>query len=407
MHIVFLNALYPPNGPLGGAEATLRFLVQSLSARGHTCSVVTMTPDRNFTQGRVDDAAVYYIPLANVYWPFGNRRPRLLRPIFQLLDAYNPVMRWRLARLLRKLRPDVVHGHNLQGFSVSAWEAARDCRIPLVQTLHDYYLVCPRSAMWRPDRGTCDRQCWECHLFSWPRRRLCGVPATVTCVSHRMMDLVAAAGMFTNASVRVIRGNNPRRNDAPAVARAGGKLHLGFLGRLDPCKGMELLLDAVADLPADAVDVVIAGRGLPDYEQELRHRASMLANVSFVGEVAAGEFLQRLDLLVVPSIWQEPLTRVVAEAFAYGIPSLVTPMGGLPENIIHGVSGLIAPSPDAAGLLHSLREVLAGTWNLAAMREACLAAAEAYAPELIAAQYEAVLDAAARHVAVPGDYIKK
>lgn len=104
MHIVFLNALYPPNGPLGGAEATLRFLVQSLSARGHTCSVVTMTPARNFTQGRVDDAAVYYIPLANVYWPFGNRRPRLLRPIFQLLDAYNPVMRWRVARLLRKLR---------------------------------------------------------------------------------------------------------------------------------------------------------------------------------------------------------------------------------------------------------------------------------------------------------------
>ena len=400
MHIAFLNTLYPPYGPLGGAEATLRFLVRGLSARGHRCSVVTLTPDGASYEGRVDDAAVHYVPLANVYWPHG-KRPQLLRPVFQMIDAYNPVMRKRLSRILRKLQPDVVHGHNLQGFSVSAWAAASDCRVPVVQTLHDYYVVCPRGTLWRPKRGNCVGACVECRYFSWPRRRMGHLPAMVTCVSHRMRELVTAEGMFRMTPTRVIRGNNPAGiGDAPS-SPGDGTLRLGFLGRLDPVKGVDMLLHAVGGLPREAVHLVIGGGGDAAYEASLRGQAAVQPNVSFLGTVTPSSFLTQIDLLVVPSVWEDPLPRVVAEAFAYGTPSLVTPMGGLPEYIEHGVTGLVAPSAGAQGLRVVLEEVLAGRWDVRGMRPACLKAAEAYTPDLITSQYEAVLLAAARGIAPP------
>src|ERR1700761_8988460 len=124
MRIAFVNTLYPPFGA-SGAEGTLRLLAQTMSARGHNCSVITLTPARGFDTDEVDGIPVHYLPLANVYWPHGPHRPRALRPLFQLLDTANPIMLRRLHATLRQLAPDVVHAHNLQGFSATAWLAAR------------------------------------------------------------------------------------------------------------------------------------------------------------------------------------------------------------------------------------------------------------------------------------------
>jgi hypothetical protein len=117
MRITFVNGLYPPHGA-GGAEMTLRWLASQLASRGHTCSVVTLAPHRDASTGVVDGIPVHYLPLTNVYWPHTAHRPPLKRPLFQALDAYNPVMGQRLHYVLAGLKPDVVHSHNLQGRSV-------------------------------------------------------------------------------------------------------------------------------------------------------------------------------------------------------------------------------------------------------------------------------------------------
>ena len=399
MRIAFVNSLYPPHGA-GGAEVTLRFLARSLAARSHDCHVFTLTPERTVANGTIDGIGVTYLPLANVYWPHGGARPRALRPVFQALDSYNPVMRRRLQRALAAWRPDVVHAHNLQGFSVSGWVAARRLRVPLVQTLHDYYVACPRSAMWRPGRGNCATPCTECKAFAAPRRALGHLPTEITCVSRRVMQRVAGAGVFGDRTARIIRGNNPDASPAPSAPRPhGAPLRLGFIGRLDPLKGVETLLGVVAALPVGAVTLDVAGRGEPGYEAALQ--AGRPAGVRFLGQVAPAAFFAEIDLLMVPSVWEDPFPRVFHEALAFGVPSLVSPLGGLPEVVEPGHTGFIAASADEAGFLAVVRKLLVEGWTPGAMREACLAAAADYAPNRIVDQYEAVLLAASRRETPP------
>ena len=390
MRIAFVNTLYPPHSG-GGAEATLRFLAARLAASGHNCMIMTLSPDRAGHEGEVDGIPVRYLPLANLFWPYHDRRPRLLRPAFQLLDAYNPLMRRRLGRALAQFRPDVVHCHNLMGFSVSAWVAAERLGIPVVQTLHDHNLACPRGAMWRPGRGNCAAPCLECRLFAGPRRALSRIPYAVTSVSHRLLDRIASAGVFRDAPrARIIRGNNPEEAAPAATWRTVANrapLRLGFLGRLDPGKGIETLLDAFAGLPREAATLDIAGRGTSEYEAKLRGHSAGCESIRFRGHVAPADFLPSLDLLVIPSIWEDPFPRVFHEALAHGVPSLILPLGGLREVIDPGRTGFIAPAATAAGLRTALADLLRGAWDPRAMRAACLSAAAAYGPARIAGQY--------------------
>ena len=403
--IVFLNSLYPPNGA-AGAETTLRLLAGSLREKGHDCSVVTLTPAPKASSGAVDGIPVFYLPLANVYWPWGPSRPLALRPVFQSIEADNPIMRRRLSAILCKLRPDVVHAHNLQGFSASAWSATARLGIPVVQTLHDYYTGCIRSAMWRPGRGNCNGLCGECRVFSWPRRRLSRLPQAVTCVSRRMFDRLHDAGAFPNAGtgrqpVVIIRGNNAADALPAAVARPGRPLKLGFLGRLDHSKGVENLIEAVKRTPEGSVSLRIAGSGLPAYVDGLRAAASGGGDIAFLGQVDPAQFFPTIDLLVVPSVWEEPLGRVFHEALAYGVPSLASPLGGLAEAITDGRTGFVLAGEGADALFNRLQTLATNGWDRAAMFAACREAAANYAPTHIAGQYEAVLQAVAAGRPVP------
>ena len=402
MRITFVNGLFPPHGA-GGAENSLRLLAAELSRRGHVCSLVTLTPGRRPWVEEVDCIQVHYLPLANVYWPFRGPRPRPLRPLFQAADAINPVMGVRVHRALRLTRPDVVNCHNLQGFSVAAWLAAARLRLPIVQTIHDYYLACSRSTMWRPVRGNCVSLCPECRIFAAPRRALSWCPDAVTCVSHRVFDRLTDTGAFARAlsgrqPVRIIRGNNPkvvgrgvRRPDSEALT-------LGFMGRLEPAKGLETLLDAVVGLP---VTVLVAGHGEEEYEVALRARVASNTKIDFLGHVCPEAFFPQVDMLVIPSVWEDPFPRVFHEALAYGVPSIVSPLGGLPEVVVPGRNAVVTSGADVPSLHAALRALVEHGWDREGMRQACLRDAARYAPDGIADQYEAVLSAVAMRRRVP------
>ena len=354
MRITFLNSLYPPHGG-AGAENTLRLLARSFAAAGHACSIITLTPGRAAEVGEIDGMEVRYLPLANVYWPHGERRPAMLRPVFQAVEAYNPAMEIRVRRVLAALRPDVLNCHNLQGFSASAWRAAAGSGIPVVQTLHDYYAACPRSAMWRPASGNCASVCAECRIFAAPRRALSGTPGRGHLRQPSPVRSADGGGRVPARTGRHAAGaHHPRQQ-----CRAGGALHraaapriltLGFMGRIEPSKGLDTLIEAIGISRRESSRSASPAKRMTATRAALRESRGDASGCAVPRLCRAGRFLRR-DRLPGHSVdaGKTRFPRVFHEALAFGVPSLVTPLGGLPEVIEHGRTGFVASGTDAGG----------------------------------------------------------
>jgi len=360
LKVAFINTLYKPN-EIGGAERAVRTIAEALVARGHEAVVISLDPTGKGGQQVIEGVKVYYVPLANIHWPHAPQeaRPAWRGAIWHLFDAYNVVMGARLRRILRAEQPDVVEANNLQGFSVAAWRAADRLGIPVVQVLHDYYLGCTSSAMFTRGRN-CTQQCFKCKVYATPRRLLSHIPRTVSSVSRRTLQRVEQTGMFERVPRKVIvpsafdanRQVEPRADKPP-----GSRLTLGFLGRIDQTKGIEVLLRAIRALPPEKVTLLIAGSGVPAYVDDLKQRYAA-PNIQFLGFTDPATFFARIDALVVPSVWEDPLPRVIFEAFAFGVPPMVSRIGGMPEIVSHGETGYVFEPDDPRALTQLLGELI-------------------------------------------------
>ena len=397
MKVLFVSTLYAPNEK-GGAERTVRILAESLVANGHEAVVVSLAPDGKARQGEVGGVRTYYVPLANLFWKQSEEgRSRIGRMSWHLIDAYNPIMARRVRRILERERPDVVQTSNLQGFSVALWPTIRALDIPLVQMLHDYYLGCPKCTMVSGDRN-CVRQCAPCRVYATPRRLYSNLPAAVISLSRRMLTRLEDTGLFSEVPHKVIihGANNARVQPTPRSNKAPGTpIVVGYLGRMENTKGIEVLLDAVKRLPAPQVSVLLGGRGDETYVDGLR-RAYPASNVEFLGFVRPADFLERIDVLVVPSVWEEPLGRVIYEAYAHGVPSIVANVGGMPEIVDEGRTGFVYRPADSTHLATLLQQQIDAGWRGADFFAACVERAADFSVDRVFADYLKVWETAIR-----------
>jgi glycosyltransferase involved in cell wall biosynthesis len=149
----------------------------------------------------------------------------------------------------------------------------------------------------------------------------------------------------------------PRR--AP---QAAGRLRVGFVGTLVWHKGVHVLLEAVARLPRDRVELKVFGdpEVFPAYSRSLRDLAADLP-VVFAGGFTSErtpEIYAQLDVLIVPSLWLENSPLVIHEAFMAGIPVVGSRLGGIPELVVDGVSGLVVEAGSSDALARALQRLL-------------------------------------------------
>lgn len=362
MKILYVNCLYHPH-VLGGAEISLKLIVDGMKARGHEVAVLATGRGPGLQRDEVDGVPVYRVPIANTYWQYDTQGPPAWRrALWHLRDAYNRRMGEWVRDVARLERPDVASCHNLSGISVSAWDALADCGVPVVQVLHDHYLRCPRSVMFKAG-APCRSQCLSCKAFRLHHPRHSRRVAAVVGISRFMLEGVVADGYFAGSRQRVIY--NARSIPQAMVSRPDPRprLTFGFIGKLAHVKGIEWVLEAFHSLQLDA-DLLIAGQGIEAYVDGLRRRYAS-PHVSFVGHAAPAEFYPRIDVCLVPSLWPEALGMVAIEAAAFGVPVIASNRGGLPESIRDGVNGLICDPDDPPSLAAAMRR-LAGD---AALRE--------------------------------------
>jgi glycosyltransferase involved in cell wall biosynthesis len=276
-----------------------------------------------------------------------------------------------LGELLRESQPDIVHFHNiLPLISPASYYACVKAGVPVVQTLHNYRLVCP-GGMFLRDGLVCE-QCLG-RSIPWPgiahacyrgsRAATSGVATMLTV--HRALrtwqhgvNVYIALTEF--ARRKFIEGGLPRERIVvkpnfvsldPGVSVSRGDYAL-FVGRLAQEKGLDILLSCWRQL-SNTIPLKIAGDGPLHDEMESFAAQSSLKSVSFLGRVSSGEILELMRgarFLVFPSLWFEGFPLTIAEAYACGIPVVASRLGAMGEIVEDGRTGLHFKSGDAADL---------------------------------------------------------
>lgn len=380
-----MNEYFPPHAP-GGAEWSVEALARALAGRGH--GVVVITP--NWGAAPVEERHGFRVRR----FPFPVKRPPgrtpapakvLANPLFYLYAGL------QVARLARLERVDVLHVQNKHMLVPGVLARVLTGR-PVLFTIRDASLidaapVCLHHHDRRPpDCGV--RKLWsECSLeyfeqymrgrrgrlrtrlaflHGWLdacfKQRFLGRVNAVIGVSDGILGVYRRSGLLTDARQVVTIPTIPpvgvpsSAADGAAVRaryRLGGRVVL-YVGKLSRGKGVIDLLEAAARLHVQHPEatLVLAGDGeVPAPAAWVKHLGP-LPNADVLALYAGA------DVVVVPSVIPEALSRVVLEAMSAGRPVVATAVGGTPELIEDGESGLLVPRHDPAALAGALARLL-------------------------------------------------
>lgn len=277
--------------------------------------------------------------------------------------------------LIERTRPDVLHVHNtLPLISPAVYYAAADCGVPVVQTLHNYRLLCANGMLLRASQV-----CEDCvgHAVGWSAvRHGCyrGHRAATAAVVGAMA-LHRAVGTWRRKVARYIALCEFARNKLlqaglppervvvrPNFARddfAGRDLLHNerdgalFLGRLSVEKGVNVMAEAWRA----GLDVPLTVMGAGDLEPALRQAlgAGPHRMLGFVDDDLRADGLQRAAFVVMPSLVYEGFPMVVAEAYSAGTPIIASRLGALAELVDDGVTGLHVDPGDPVDLAAKVR----------------------------------------------------
>ena len=397
MKVAIVSSLYGQDA-YGGAERVAQSVAEALAGQGHQVDVICLGKDRRGGGAELNGVRVHYSPLRNLYWPFPvSAATTPMKVAWHAIDAHNFAMARAVGALLDEIRPEVVNTHNLAGFSAAIWGEAARRGLPLVHTLHDHYLLCPYSTMYR-NEANCAQQCLRCRIVTVPRRAMTRHVDRVIGVSRFILDRHLAFGLFANVQASVVHNGYEGSPWPPSghERAPGGPLRVGFLGGLVPIKGLERLVDAFLELAPRAAELWIGGAGEARYEAALKTRTASRDDVRWLGVVRPETFLPVLDVLAVPSLCHEALPRVVLEAFSHGVPVIAARRGGIPE-MFRGECGWLYEPDERERLPAILAQILRGREVLGPMRVAAREAAREFSCEAMAEGYLAAYrDAAQR-----------
>lgn len=365
----------------GGVESYVFDLSALLESHGHEVVYFSMDDPRN----RPSAQAKYFASHLD-YSGAG-----AVRHAGRILGGtvYSFESREKLRALLRDCRPDVAHVHLIDHhLSPSVLHALRDERVPAVQTVHEYKLVCPNYQLYVPRKRELCERCLPGKFYNCVLQRCMkdSLPASALAAGskyfHRAIGVYernVAAFLYATDFVRtkLEQGGVPRArlrhvplyiDLARFSARPAKCDYIVYAGRLSPEKGVCTLLEAMRSLPD--VTLRVLGDGPSRGELESFAREHALRNVEFAGFVDGDEYVRQLGgarALVLPSEWYETCGLVLWEAAVMGVPVVASRIGGIPESVIDNETGLLFEPKDTADLAEKIRRVLSDSARSSAM----------------------------------------
>jgi len=388
MKVIHLPFCYWPD-PVGGTEVYVESLAREQQGQGLDVMVAAPgTEEQNYLHNGVKV-----------------RRFRVAQQVQNLQDLYgegDAIGADAFVHVLDAEQPDIVHLHAFtRGVSLRVARAAKQRGIPVVFSYHTPSASCQRGTLLHWGTDSCDgvldiKRCSACVLHGLGLNRnvsalLGSLPQSAgralgsrglsggIWTALRMTELIAlqhaAFGALMAEVDHVValcewvkqllcRNGVPKEKvtvsrqglcyadeGTPAVGQIGlprQRLRMIFLGRLDPSKGVHILIEAMRAAQGVPIDLdifgVAQGESGTEYLQSLKQDAQGDPRISFHDQVPARAVVSKIreyDLLAVPSQWLETGPMVVLEAFAAGVPVIGSSLGGIVELVTHGVDGLL------------------------------------------------------------------
>ena len=387
MRVLFLVHTFPPS-PTGGAEISAYHSCRGLIQQGVVCSTLVVNNKRgpSLVDERYD---LDGIPVHRV--EFSSPGQRIWQDVFD-----RRVYRAVLAEL-RRLKPDLVHIHNVSGATLAPYVACRVAGVPVVNTVHDLWLLCPNNMLYRRDGSFCDpaypsvgcEDCFQRYDF-WghiPRRRqvfaaLTSNVSVFICPSRAFIDQHVRAG-YAARRFRLVRNGFENRSlpdlHHPGVRDLANSAHryrtVVFAGGGHENKGANVLIQAIPMMlrHVERLRVVVAGLGEERFLDRFRQCAPAVGVLRWVpfGEMRA--LFAAADLTLIPSVWYENSPVVIYENFQVGTPVVGSAFGGIPELICEGETGYLFPVGDATALAERIiRHFASPTYLRRRMRHRCI-----------------------------------
>ena len=302
----------------------------------------------------------------------------------------------RVASELAGIHPDIMHVHNFfPQFSPSIYSAAHDAGVAVVQTLHNYRLVCPKAVFFR-DGHVCE-DClgvvplpavWHgCYRGS----RLATMPVATMVALHRALgtwtDMVDAYIALTEfCRQKFVQGGLPDGkicvkphfvHPRPSIGSGDGGFAL-FVGRLSEEKGISTLLAAWKHLGKE-IQLKIVGTGpLIDMVKSATMESDGIEWLGQVEREQVTSLMQRAWLLIFPSVWYETFGLGIIEAFAVGLPVVASNLGVMSSLVTHRRTGLHFCAGNADDLVEQVRWARAHPAEMAEIRRAARREYEAH-----------------------------
>jgi glycosyltransferase involved in cell wall biosynthesis len=365
VRILIVSDHYPPY--IGGAQRQTKVLGRELARRGHEVSVATVWQDTLPAHEQDEGVDVYRLRQLRSAPLVRGKARRRYQPPFP-----DPVSVVELRRLIRRIRPDVVHSAGWFSFSTAA--ALRGSSIPLLASARDYGFSCANTTLVHEGTlcsGPSLRKCLSCagDYYSGPRGWMAaaGVLTSRELLRRRITALHSVSAFVedmmerdfldgTRPVLNVIpsfRVEDPAHPDAAVLDALPAERFILFVGAFRRVKGIAVLLEAYARL-ASAPPLVLIGTPERD-SPPIPAGVTTIDGLPHWAVLAAWE---RSLFGVMPSLSPEPFGSVIHEAMSRGRAVIGTRPGGHSDMIEDGRTGLLVQSGDATALTAAMTRLI-------------------------------------------------
>ncbi len=393
MKILMVNKFLYPRG---GSESYMLYLAEHLEKLGHEIQFFGMYDENN----TVGNASGLYTQNMDFH---GKGLARFLYPfkIIYSLEAKKKIM-----QVIDDFKPDVVHMNNINfQLTPSIIYGIKKKGIPLVQTVHDYQMICPNHLLYNFDRNIpCEKCVKGSHrnciknkcIHASKIKSIIGVLEAklylflktykkvdlYVCPSHFLEKKLLSAKDYYKGKTKTI--HNFINKEKFTGKGKGEDSYIVFVGRLSKEKGIENIAGAAKLLPE--YNFVVAGSG-PD--EDIIKGISNVKLAGFLTGDALTALMGNAKVLLLPSVCYENCPLSILEAHALGVPVVTMNSGGMAELVKDGVTGTLVNDPTPEGIACKLKETLENEDYYNTLKENCknekdnILSVESYAAILI------------------------